>query len=81
MIRLIASDIDGTLVPDSSDHIDPVYYDLIRELKKRGVYFCVCSGRQWVVEQTTQAKEKGNLVLCLQRQTVSQHDEAFFTGC
>ena len=47
MIRLIVSDIDGTLVPDSSDNIDPVYYDLIRELKKRGVYFCVCSGRQY----------------------------------
>ena len=47
MIRLIVSDIDGTLVPDSSDHIDPVYYDLIRELKKGGVYFCVCSGRQY----------------------------------
>ena len=47
MIRLIASDIDGTLVPDSSDHIDPVYYDLIRDLKDMGVYFCVCSGRQY----------------------------------
>ena len=47
MIRLIASDIDGTLVPDSSDHIDPAYYDLIRELKKKGIWFCVCSGRQY----------------------------------
>ena len=58
MIRLIVSDIDGTLVPDSSDHIDPVYYDLIRELKK-----------------------KGSVFLRMQRQTVSQYDEAFFTGC
>ncbi len=47
MIRLIASDIDGTLVPDSSHYIDPVYYDLIRKLKEKGIYFCVCSGRQY----------------------------------
>lgn len=47
MIRLIASDIDGTMVPDSSDHIHPGYYDVIRALKKKGITFCACSGRQF----------------------------------
>ena len=45
MIRLIASDIDGTLVPEGSHVIDPAYYDVIRELKAEGITFCACSGR------------------------------------
>lgn len=47
MIRLIASDIDGTMVPDSSDYIHPGYYDAVHELKKKGIAFCACSGRQF----------------------------------
>ncbi len=47
MIRLIASDIDGTLVRESSHHINPEYYDVIRALKKKGIRFCACSGRQY----------------------------------
>lgn len=47
MIRLIASDIDGTLVPDSAHQIDPAYYDMIRALKEKRIIFCACSGRQF----------------------------------
>lgn len=48
MIRLIASDIDGTLVRDGGSRLDPEYYDVIRELRRRGVWFAGASGRQWV---------------------------------
>lgn len=47
MIRLAASDIDGTLVREGSHVIDPAYYALIRSMKERGMAFCVCSGRQF----------------------------------
>lgn len=47
MIRLIASDIDGTLVKEGSHEIDPEYYEVIRDLKKEGIIFCACSGRQY----------------------------------
>lgn len=47
MIRLIASDIDGTLIRDSSHHINPEYYDVVMKLKEKGVTFCLCSGRQF----------------------------------
>ena len=47
MIKLIASDIDGTLVKDGAHVIDPAYYDMIRELKEAGITFCACSGRQY----------------------------------
>ncbi|MBR3537877.1 MAG: HAD family hydrolase [Eubacterium sp.] len=48
MIRLIASDIDGTLVPDGTDRIDPRMMDVIRRLKEKGILFAGASGRQFL---------------------------------
>ena len=48
MIRLIASDIDGTLVPDGTDQIDTEIYDVIRRLKEHGIAFAGASGRQFL---------------------------------
>ena len=36
MIKLIASDIDGTLVRDGEHKLDPEYFDVILGLRKRG---------------------------------------------
>ena len=47
MIRLIATDIDGTLVKDSTPEIYPEMLEFIREWTDRGGYFCVASGRQY----------------------------------
>lgn len=47
MIRFIASDIDGTLVPDGGTNINPELFDLIHQLKKKGIYFAAASGRQY----------------------------------
>lgn len=47
MIKLIASDIDGTLVKEGSHEISPEYFEVIKELKKVGIRFCACSGRQY----------------------------------
>lgn len=47
MIRLIASDVDGTLVKDGSGSINPEYYDVISELRKKGITVCIASGRQY----------------------------------
>ena len=44
MIKLIASDIDGTLVPEGSHVISPEYFKVIKEI---GIRFCACSGRQY----------------------------------
>lgn len=46
MIKLIVTDIDGTLVPDGVSSISPRYFEVIRELQKYGVIFGVASGRQ-----------------------------------
>ena len=47
MIRLIASDVDGTLVPESASQINPEYYDIIRALHQKGITVVIASGRQY----------------------------------
>ena len=46
MIKLIASDIDGTLLQYGKQRIDKSFIKLIKELKKIGVTFVAASGRQ-----------------------------------
>ena len=45
MIKLIASDIDGTLLPEGTDLINPEIFDYIKKLKKKGITFVAASGR------------------------------------
>ena len=47
MIKLVASDIDGTLLPEGTAEINPEIFDVIRRLKERGVIFAAASGRHY----------------------------------
>ena len=47
MIRLIASDVDGTLIKDSTPDLYPEMVEAIKKLKERGILFCAASGRQY----------------------------------
>ncbi len=47
MIKLIASDIDGTLIKDSTPDLYPEMVQAIRELEKKDILFCAASGRQY----------------------------------
>ena len=47
MIKLIASDVDGTLVKDGTLMINPEYMTVIHKLAEKGIIFVVCSGRQF----------------------------------
>ena len=44
MIKLIASDIDGTLVKDGTLAIDGEYMEVIGRLIDKGIVFVACSG-------------------------------------
>ena len=37
MIKLVASDVDGTLVPDGTFEINPEIYDVIKALKEKNI--------------------------------------------
>ncbi len=47
MIKLIATDIDGKLVKESTSEIYPEILEAIRAWTDAGNYFCVASGRQY----------------------------------
>ena len=47
MIRLVVSDVDGTLAPEGARELDPHLFHLIIELQRRGIRFVAASGRQY----------------------------------
>lgn len=61
MIKLIATDVDGTLVKDGTMQIDPEYMTVIKELVQKGIIFAVCSGRQFISERKLFAPIKDQL--------------------
>lgn len=72
MIRYIASDLDGTLLPDNTKKINPEIYDLILRLKEHGIHFIAASGRQYqsirrlfapVCEDISYIAENGSLCI------------------
>lgn len=72
-IKLVASDIDGTLLFGwSPDGIDPQVFEQIRRLRRRGIRFLASSGRQYanlrrlfapVVDDILYLCENGSLVI------------------
>lgn len=47
MIRLIASDVDGTLLQNGNRELNPELFPLIERLDQKGIIFCAASGRQY----------------------------------
>lgn len=47
MYKLIASDVDGTLIKDSTPDLYPEIIETIKELREKGILFCAASGRQY----------------------------------
>lgn len=47
MIKLVASDIDGTLLEEGSSQLNPELYDVIKQLKEKDVLFAAASGRSY----------------------------------
>ncbi len=59
-IRLIAVDMDGTLLHD--DQVDDSLWPLLRELDRRGIVFCPASGRQYANVHDRFAGHDGSMV-------------------
>lgn len=47
-IKLIVTDVDDTLVPESYMDLNPEYFEVIRKLQNKGIMFAGASGRQKV---------------------------------
>ncbi|MDN5304948.1 MAG: hypothetical protein PWP46_1834 [Fusobacteriaceae bacterium] len=46
MVKLIATDMDGTLL-NNNHEIDKEFWDVLDEIKKKKILFCIASGRQY----------------------------------
>lgn len=77
MIKLIATDLDGTLVPEGTPDLNPEVLDVIRKLKEKGILFVAASGRQYqsmrrllepVCEDLIFIAENGGYVVCRDRE-------------
>ena len=73
MIKLIASDLDGTLLQNGAQVLDPAVFDRIRTLKENGILFAAASGRQYpnlrrlfapVKDEISYIAENGSLCIC-----------------
>lgn len=47
MIKLVASDLDGTLLYGRENSVSEEMFEMIREMKKKGIVFAAASGRQY----------------------------------
>ena len=75
MIRLIASDIDGTLVPDGAPALNPEYFEVIPALQKKGIIFCPCSGRSYQSMHTLFAPIADSLYFISENGTILRTEE------
>lgn len=81
MIKLVVSDIDGTLVGDGQGEgaLNPAYYDVIRRLGARGVKFMACSGRQRLsIAKLFRPIEREIFYACDGGSMVYQHDRLLY---
>lgn len=62
MIKLIASDIDGTLIKDSTPDLYPEIETAIRKLTEQGILFCAASGRQYESIKNVFRRIEGDLI-------------------
>ncbi len=77
MIKLIATDVDGTLVEEGTPNLNPEVLDTIVKLKQKGILFAAASGRQYasmyrlfepVADHMIFIAENGGYVVCRGRQ-------------
>lgn len=73
MIKLVATDIDGTLIGDGENKLNPRMNELILLLKEKGIVFVAASGRQYpsirklfheVQDEMIFVAENGAYVVC-----------------
>ena len=62
MIKLIATDVDGTLVKDSSPKLYPEMIEKIKELRERDIIVCIASGRQYTSMEKMFHEVKDDLI-------------------
>ena len=74
MIKLIASDLDGTLLHGGEQSLSPRVLDLVHRLTGKGVRFIAASGRQYDNEQRLFHEIKDEISYIAENGALCVHD-------
>ncbi len=79
-IKFIASDMDGTLL-DESSQLDPSFFPLFEQLKQKGILFAAASGRQYFSLADTFAPVKDEILFIAENGTLVMHKGEVLYSC
>lgn len=73
MIKLVASDLDGTLLQGGAQELTPRAIELIHQLTQKGVYFVAASGRQYDNQRRVFEKIKDEISYIAENGSICVH--------
>lgn len=73
MIKLVASDLDGTLLQGGAQELTPRAVELIHELTQKGIHFVAASGRQYDNQRRVFEKIKDEISYIAENGSISVH--------
>lgn len=79
MIKLIASDIDGTLLQDGAETINEEVFVQIRRLREKGILFVAASGRQYASLRNLFAPVADDILFLCENGAIVYKDDAVLT--
>ena len=74
MIKLIASDLDGTLLPEHGQNLSDRTLDLIHQITEKGIHFVSASGRQYDNQRRVFEKIKDEISYIAENGSICIHD-------
>ena len=74
MIKLIASDLDGTLLQNGAQELTPYAIDLIHRITEKGIHFIAASGRQYDNERRLFADIKDEISYIAENGSLCIHE-------
>ncbi len=81
MIKLIVSDMDGTLLDDNKKLHDD-FWEVFEELKKRGIYFVPASGRQYYnIYEYFKRIEEGLIIMAENGSYILEDSRELYSKC
>ncbi len=73
-IRLVVSDMDGTLL-NSNHELDESFYTVFKELQNRGIQFVAASGRQYYNLEKTLDRVKNEVIFVAENGSYVRHQD------
>lgn len=80
MIKLVVSDIDGTLLPEGTIELNPEFFEAVRELKKKEILFVAASGRPYASMRKVFAPVADDIIFIAENGSIVMHLEKMMSS-